>query len=341
MTTGNGYGRIPTFFGQAAVRKMRKVAAGFGQSGVPAVPRNRPRVQRTRSVLCITELLLFVSASLTYGWGYEAHRMINRAALSILPPDMLAMTGPHVDALVEHAADPDLWKDDPDERPRHYIDLELGDAGGPPYGALTRDYAGAVAALGADSVKKMGVLPWRIESYFETLVNSMSSPSDSTLIVMAALGHYVADAHMPLHTTVNYDGQFTGNRGVHFRFEWWMIEQHREKIALDPHLPFWIYDPLDAAWRIILRSHADIDTLLSADTDVRRTFRQPMVNELGRGVADPEYDQRLWERLGGIAVDRMTRSAEAVAGYWYAAWLRAGRPDLKSLPTPPPPPSAE
>lgn len=300
-----------------------------------------PKVSPAHRSSVLGAAVIFLSASLAHGWGYEAHRMIDRAAVAILPPDMRAVVENHTDALVEHAADPDLWKNDPGERPRHYVDLELGDANGPPYAALPRDYAGALAVLGADSITKMGVLPWRIESYFETLVNAMRNPSDSTLIIMAALGHYVADATSPMHTTVNGDGQLTGNRGIHFRFEWPMIEQNREKISLHPLLPLWVYDPLGAAWRIILHSHADIDTLLRADTDVRRTFREPWVNEKGRGVADPDYDQRLWERLGGIAIHRMNLAAEVVAGYWYAAWLKAGKPDLSSVPTPPPPPPSE
>jgi hypothetical protein len=299
------------------------------------------RALRRRGLPAGAVLCLVFSASLARGWGFEAHRMINRAAVSALPADMRAFVEPHLEALAAHAVDPDLWKNDPDERPRHYIDLELGDASGPPFSALPRTYGAAVAALGADSVKVMGLLPWRIASYFEKLVAALENPTDSTLVVMAALGHYVADAYMPLHTTVNYDGQFTGNRGIHFRFEWWMIEQNRRKIKLEPVLMPWVYDPLDVAWRIILRSHEDVDTLLNADTAVRAAFRQPHVNEMGRGIADPEYDQRIWERLGGIAVCRMSRAAEAVAGYWYAAWLRAGKPDLRALPEPPPPPPEE
>ena len=296
---------------------------------------------RSRLLAGLIGFALVVSASVAHAWGYMAHQMINRAAVGVLPPEMREVVRVHVEALAAHAADPDLWKDDPDERPRHYIDLELGDAGGPPFAALPRDYAGAVRALGADSVKKMGTLPWRIESYFGTLVNSMRNPNDSTLVIMAALGHYVADAYMPLHTTVNYDGQLTGNRGIHFRFEWWMLEQDREKIALNPTLAAWVYDPLGVAWEVILNSHADIDTMLAADTDVRRIFRPPIDAPDGKRQADREFDQLLWERLGNLAVYRMNLAAQAVAGYWYAAWLRAGKPDLRGLPTPPPPPPSE
>ena len=32
---------------------------------------------------------------------------------------------------------------------------------------------------------------------------------------MGVVGHYIADLHNPLHTIINYNGQFTGNDGVH------------------------------------------------------------------------------------------------------------------------------
>ena len=276
-----------------------------------------------------------------YAWGWEAHKWITRAAVDILPEDMQRTVRPQREALAEHAPDPDLWRDDPDERHRHWIDLELADPDGPPFARLPRDYDGAVRAFGTDSLRKIGVLPWRIESYFAAVTESMRRPSDSTWIHLAALGHYVADATQPMHTTVNYDGQLTGNRGIHFRFEWWMLEQHRDRIRLNPRLPVRVDDPLAVAWHMILDAQADIDTLLRADTDVRRTFREPVLRGDGKSKADPEFDARLWERVGHLAVERLNFAAQAVAGYWYEAWLRAGKPDLRAVPAPPPPPSEQ
>ena len=279
--------------------------------------------------------LIYSSAG---AWGWEAHDIINEAALRILPADMKRAIGPHGQALIDHARDPDLWHHDPDERHRHWIDLELADSAGAPFVNLHREYQDAVAAYGADSLKKIGVLPWRIESYIDTVVNAMQHPSSMMWIKLAALSHYVADAHMPLHTTVNYDGQLTGNRGIHFRFEWWMLDQFRDEVILDPDTPLSIEEPLETAWRMILASHADIDTILAADDAVRAEFRPPVYGEGGRRQRDTEFEARLWQRLGPLAIHRMELSAEAVAGYWYHAWIRAGRPDLSAVPDPPPRP---
>ena len=35
----------------------------------------------------------------------------------------------------------------------------------------------------------------------------------------AELSHYVGDAFVPLHTTINYDGQLTDQKGLHSLWE--------------------------------------------------------------------------------------------------------------------------
>jgi hypothetical protein len=294
--------------------------------------------QRTMQGLIMLVSAATLVAAEAHAWGWEAHRWTTQAAIGILPDAMRSMIAPRGEAIVEHAPDPDHWKDDPLEHNRHWIDLELGDATGLPFEGLPRYKAEALRKFGADSLGKIGVLPWRIEEYFDKLVTSMAAPSGSTWVHFAALGHYVADATQPMHATLNYDGQLTGNRGIHFRFEWWMLEQHRDQFRLNPRQPILVLKPLPTAWAMVLDAYAGIDTLLAADTALRREFREPAVNERGRGVADPEYDAKLWDRLGPIATDRLDFAAQAIAGYWYLAWQKAGKPDLSGLPGPPDPP---
>ena len=69
------------------------------------------------------------------------------------------------------------------------------------------------------SARRFGVLPWQLEWSYRRLVTAWS-PTDSTMpnpeaISRAAadLGHYLADAHVPLITSGNYDGQRKGQRG--------------------------------------------------------------------------------------------------------------------------------
>ena len=63
--------------------------------------------------------------------------------------------------VVEHAIDPDLWRNAgfEEEPPRHFLDM---DSFGPyPFTELPHDYDQAVAKFGRDMVRKNGLLPWR------------------------------------------------------------------------------------------------------------------------------------------------------------------------------------
>lgn len=282
--------------------------------------------------------LFFLLPANSYCWGFQAHQMIAAAALEILPTEMKSAILPYRETIVAQSHAPDTWRQDPAERSRHYVDLEMGDTTGYPFSRFPRDYTSAVAQLGADSLRKMGTLPWHIAAYREKAVTSLLHPTDSTLVMLAALGHYVADAYMPLHLTVNYDGQLTGNRGVHLRFEWWALDRNARSIHLAPVFPSRIDDPLAAVWQIALNSYADIDTILRADAGVRHAFRPPIDTPEGRRQADPPYDQLLWDRIGWLAAYRMNLAAQGVAGFWYEAWLAAGKPRLDGLSALPAPP---
>ncbi len=298
-------------------------------------------MRTTSYVAAVARVVLLAAAAFgpatAQAWGWEAHRRIHTAAIELLPGDMRAAIAGHEDALILHSIDPDTWKDDPDERHRHWLDVELADAD-PHHGDdLARDWHTALARYGRDSLRKIGVLPWRIAWYTDTVSASMRSPSPETWVKTAALGHYVADAHMPMHTTVNYDGQLTGNRGIHFRFEWWMFEGNWDRVHVVVDSMHTVTDPLEDAWEAILRSHGFVDSILAADSALRRAFRDPVMREDGRPQADEEFDSRLFESLGPLATDQMAAAASAVASYWHFAWVRAGKPDLRGVRSPPEP----
>jgi hypothetical protein len=45
---------------------------------------------------------------------------------------------------------------------------------------------------------------------------SIQGKRKSEILFIADLGHYIADAHMPLHTSDNHDGQLTDQRNSLF-----------------------------------------------------------------------------------------------------------------------------
>jgi len=278
-------------------------------------------------------LLLIVSfPQPTYAWGYAGHRIINDAAIDAMPPEVTAFFKAHRQYLVEHSSDPDLAAEDNEVEARnHYIDLDLLDE--PPFKNIPHDWDEAVKKFGYEKMLGVGRLPWRIEEMTKKMSDAMKAGDwEKTLAIAAWLSHYVADAHMPLHTTKNYKGQFTGNvinedlptedKHVHFRFEIGLIERNLEEfrgsMRRRTRPATFLENPEEKTWQILLDSYNDIDDLLKADLEC--------------GKVDPTFGDKFYEafkgQVGGMAAERLAASAQAVASFWYTAWVNAGRPRL-------------
>ena len=207
---------------------------------------------------------------------------------------------------------------DPAEGPRHFLDIDI--YGPYPFVELPHDYDEAVAKFGVEAVTKRGLATWRIADYTRLLSEAMKSGDAEKIVQTAgALAHYVEDIHMPLHVVKNYNGQLTNQHGVHQRFEDDMVDAYAEQIHLSPKMASELEDPLEAAFDIVLDSYVYADNLLHAD-------RKAKLDEDTYGT---RYLEKFFRFSGWIAVQRMSDAATATASYWYTAWLRAGKPELK------------
>lgn len=272
----------------------------------------------------IIGLLLLIMQGETLGWGFFAHKWINRLAVDAMPAEIRPFFEQHRAYLSEHAIDPDLWRDkDSAEHYRHFIDIDLY---GPfPFRELPRDFEAAKQKFGEKTVVERGIAPWWIEKQYRRLVNLMKAgQTDTLLIVAAAIGHYVADLHMPLHTVENYDGQLTGNTGIHSRFEWQMIEKFSDDIHLTVEPAEYIAEPGAYVFDVIMQSYRLADELLQADTESRATAK---VYERPEDY-DGAYYHALFGQVGDLAEKQMSRAATAVSSIWYSAWIDAGQPKL-------------
>lgn len=270
--------------------------------------------------LLFINILLFFAASISsaFGWGDLSHKMINKAACGAVPSEIRNFFLANADYLSEHAIDPDLWKkNDKSEGPKHYIDIDM--YGSYPFNVLPHSFEEAKKKYGEDVVIKRGTLPWIIVEYTNKLTDAMKRQNkDEILLFAAALGHYVSDAHMPLHTVENYDGQLTGNKGIHARFEVHMINKYPDKFKILPAEGKYLSDPLEHAFSIVLESYVWADNLLVADTKAKQG--EPDYND--------SYFAKLLKYTKHIADQQMSSSAENIASYWYAAWKNAGEPKL-------------
>jgi hypothetical protein len=153
------------------------------------------------------KIILVGVALLCSSWGFFAHRKINQLAVFTLPPAMSGFYKKNIEYISESAVNPDRRRYAiPEEAPRHYIDLD--DYGDSAIYKLPRYWSDAVKQFGEDSLNAHGIVPWHINRVYYQLKDAFFiKDPDRILRLSADLGHYIADAHVPLHTTKNYDGQ--------------------------------------------------------------------------------------------------------------------------------------
>lgn len=276
------------------------------------------------TIYLLRAVFVFLLHSNSFAWGFLAHKMINRKAVEALPAELRLFFEKHKDYLAEHSIDPDLWREqDSDEAVRHYIDIDL--YGKYPFEELPRSFVAAKNKFGENTVNSRGIGPWWVVQYYDQLINSMKQGDTKAILLDAAvLGHYVADLHVPLHTTENYDGQFTGNKGIHYQFEASMIAQFENQIKLKVDKAQLIAEPLSFIFEVVLNSYQFVDDILTADSKSKKPHKTYKM----RNDYDEEYYAALFAEVGALAEKQMSAAASAIASFWYSAWNEAGQPRL-------------
>lgn len=253
-----------------------------------------------------------------YAWGPGAHRLVNNWAVETLPPEMRTYFEANRQFLMDHSTDPDDWMNkDRYERIRHYIYLDK--YGAFPYLQLPHSFKLAVQQYGSGRIHRDGLLPWTIGEFSLRLTNAFKARDwNGVREAAAALGHYVADAHDPLHTTLNYDGQLTGQSGLADRFDTKLIDRYSNFFIYAPETAVKIDDPTEFAFQMTLESHTWVDRIILAD----RLSIEGLV-----GYNDDYFD-RFYNRVGATAMRELDAAAVDTGSYWFTAWVNAGRPAL-------------
>ena len=274
-------------------------------------------------------------------WGFFAHRRINYYAVFLLPPEMLVLFKPNIEFLAEHAVDPDKRRYlVPAEGARHYMDIDH--YGKFPFDSLPRKWNEAVARYSEDTLNKYGIVPWWIQTMLRRLTDAFKEKDQVRILKLSAeIGHYIADAHVPLHASSNHNGQLTGQEGIHAFWETRIPEllAEREWDFLLGKASF-ISDPLKFTWKKFLESAAAADTVLQMEKKLSQIISQDkqFAFEERNGIIIKQYSTsyslRYNQLLNNMIERRMQESIFAVASFWYTAWVNAGQPDLKSLVNP-------
>ena len=267
-------------------------------------------------------------------WGDYGHEMVGRAAAETLPGDVPAFFRDRSAQLVYLNPEPDRWRSRPLREMDqawtydHYIDLE-----NVPPGALDApdrwQYLRALYESGLERPEgDGGFLPFHIVELYQRLVTEWrmwraevdaerrSWIEDRIVNDAGTLGHYVADAANPHHTTIHYNGWaeaapnpegYTTARDFHARFESEFVRAHvryqdvRERISGAPRSV--AGNARAAVMQHVLASNALVETLYRLEKDVG---------------FDPVGPLRAETR--DFAADRLAAAADMLRSLWWSAW---------------------
>jgi len=288
----------------------------------------------TLSALLFVAMLLVSRVS--WAWGEAGHRMIGQVAAQTLPTELPAFFRAAAPQLAYLNPEPDRWRDaiesslDPAFNaamaPEHYLDMEkLNDR---MVQAPNRDaYLAAIHASGEGAVA-VGTLPFAIMDRFQNLRVDFrlwrEAQDDVTRRYIeqrvindaGILGHFVADASNPHHTTIHHNGwvgenplHYTTDKTFHFRFEDQYVSTHikvEDVLKEMPSRSVQIFaNPRAAMWLYVRDSHAQLETLYQLDAKA------------------PFNDQTTAEADRHFALERLAAGAAMLRDLWATAWAES------------------
>ena len=284
-------------------------------------------------VALLTLLLSAIQPAHIAAWGFNGHKFITDKAIDQLPPELKPFFQKFRTTVVEHAIDPDTYRTMGwvEESPRHFLDM---DSWGPfPFADLPHDYQAAVAKRGEDFVLKNGTVPWRVDEVYGRLRDAFKQLAandysrDNIKLFSAVLSHYVADSFQPFHACANYDGQLTGQNGIHARFESDLFDRLQSRLRVTPTPLQTIPNAREFVFATLTDSFKDVDAILAADKAAVE----------GRTAYDDGYFEVMANKTGPILEKRINGAINGVASLITQAWIDAGKPALPPDAAPRPP----
>ena len=290
----------------------------------------------------IIALTTICVAFLFLSWGVIGHERINRAAVLALPKPLQTFFYNHIDYITQESTVPDLRRNvlnDKTEPPRHYFDMEnFGDVTN-----LPKTMDEAQKKYDEKFLTKNGILPWYIQDLMTKLTKAFKDKRKNEILFIAGdLGHYIADAHMPLHTSDNHDGQNTNQKGIHSLWESRLPELFVKDYKLNASEGIYLEDVDKAIWELMFDTHSLVEPLLAADKKLRTSTPENKIfvtdvngvivkNKYGGTLYSDEYAGKFHTELNGMVEKQMKKAITVTASFWYTAWVNAGKPDLSKL----------
>lgn len=253
---------------------------------------------------------------------------------------MIGFYKKNIDYLEENAVLPDkrryIIKN---EGPKHFIDLDhYQNDSLDIHNWVPKYWSKAKEKFSADTLWEYGVLPWNLQWQMRNLEKAFQN-GDGKLILKysAEIGHYLADAHVPLHTTENYNGQLTNQHGIHGLWESRLVEVYYDDYDFFVGKSKYIDDVLSFSWEIIFESHNLLPNVLLFEkiaSDSIGLDNKYAYESKGAGVKKVyslKFSQLYHTMLNDMVQNRMRSSVIDVGSVWFTAWVNAGQPNLSCI----------
>lgn len=270
----------------------------------------------------IPKIALVLFSFLFVGWGSIGHRIINRNVTLSFPNELNFLLF-WSDSLAAHGSDADNRKSwDPNEAPKHYIDIDNY----PEFvstGRISQSFDSVIAQHGYSFVIDQGILPWAILETVDSLQAAFQRRDwNRAMLTAADLGHYIGDCCMPLHLTRNYNGQYTGQSGVHSRYESTMIQNYYQQIVYSGETVEVASNLPNLVFELVYANYKYVDSVLQADI---------IAKSYSGGSYNSTYYAKLWELTKNYTIQFHKNASHILAKLIYTAWKNAGEPTITNI----------
>lgn len=286
-------------------------------------------IKKSLIIICI-----LLACMLLCSWGFYSHRLINQTAVYTLPAEMAVFFKKNITYITEHSVDPDKRRYVVEgEGSRHFIDLDRYRESA--LDSIPIRWSDAVEKYSEEVLKEYGTLPWQIHFSFIQLTEAFKAKNTRRILrISTDLGHYIADAHSPLHTTQNYNGQLTNQYGIHGFWESRLPELFANSYSFFVGKAQYIENPLKKSWEIVEKSYSLTDSVLLIEARLNNDFPENKKyiyetrNNILSRTYSKEYSKAYHDALQGMVEKQMRSSISLLGSFWFTAWVDAGQPHL-------------
>jgi hypothetical protein len=272
----------------------------------------------------------------TLAWGFAAHKQINNAAVFTLPPELFKFYKKHIQEITDKAVSADVRRyTSPNEACKHYLDADHYEK---TYPIDTIPYFWKVALdkYSIDTLNAYGIGPWNLQLISFQLTKAFESKDMALILKLSAdLGHYAADLHVPLHSTQNYNGQLTGQEGIHSLWESRVYELFSVDYNFMVGRANYISDINSIIWERFSQSFAALDSVLLFEKLASEKYPNKFILKTDGRNSSKIYNETFCtyyhQLLNGMVERRARLSVQLIGSIWFTCWVNAGQPDLSHI----------